>query len=98
MKFFYTYISKTEFDSSIVIEKHIQTNKRGNLLFLNQRTITQSMPGELRGNIYESNNQRSIYKQNSFYSVVFGIHFACTPRVFQKSFRNIHGIEKKLLG
>lgn len=50
---FYIYFKK-DFDTSIVIKKHIQTNERGNLLVLNQRTIIQSMPVELRDTIYKT--------------------------------------------
>lgn len=52
MTFFCVYFKK-DFDTIIVIKKHIQTNERGNFLVLNQRAIIQSMPGELRDTIYK---------------------------------------------
>lgn len=50
----FLYIFQKDFGTSIVIKKHIQTNERGNLLVLNQRTIIQSVPGELRDTMYKT--------------------------------------------
>lgn len=52
MRSIFNIYFKKDFDTSIVIKKHIQTNERGNLIVLKQKTIIQSMPGELRDTIY----------------------------------------------